>query len=300
MRMSFVLVRPAQSVLVCIDLPFFWYWIFGILYSLERNGLLLKYVQAPFLEGGTVQSMSVGVHMSPCCTLSLVVTRPLWSPCYFCWLFSIMLECQRSLIWSKTARKYIVCVVCLSPCACHSCLWGLPKVSRFGSISDFFGSWAFEYCIEYTKFINSWNLFQSFCLRAVQCNLWVLLHLRPSYTLSLVVTRRLWFLCVFFWISGIDVNLQIPFLWGEPVFECIVGVLCCCPSACHSCWWRLFKRWCFGWISHFWGWWAFENHMDYIEITNSWIVSKSFCLRTVRCSFYECWCTSGLVAPCLS
>jgi hypothetical protein len=39
--------------------------------------------------------------------------------------------------------------------------------------------------------------------------------------------------------------------------------------------------------------------MDCIKLTNSWIVSKSFCLRTVQCSLYHCWCTSGLVVPCL-
>jgi hypothetical protein len=79
---------------------------------------------------------------------------------------------------------------------------------------------------------------------------WVLVHLRPSYTLCLLARRSFWSLRDFFWISLIIINLQIPFVWGEPVSESIVGVLCCCPCACHSCWWRLLKRWCFGWISH--------------------------------------------------
>ena len=127
---------------------------------------------------------------------------------------------------------------------------------------------------------------------------WVLEHTVALCTLSLVVTRSLWSLCDFFWISLIIINIQIPFVWGEPASECIVGVLCCGPCACHSCWWRLSKRWCFGWISHFFDSKAFENHMDCIKLTNSWIVSKSFCLRTVQCSLYDCWCTSGLVVPC--
>jgi hypothetical protein len=120
---------------------------------------------------------------------------------------------------------------------------------------------------------------------------WVLVHLRPSYTLCLVARRSFWSLRDFFWISLIIINLQIPFVWGEPVSESIVGFLCCCPSACHSCLWGLFKRWCFGWISHFFDSKAFEYHIDYIEITNSWNICQSFCLRTVECSLCECWST---------
>jgi hypothetical protein len=97
-----------------LDIWFLMVWSTWMNFGLApERGPSMSYL---VLTNVTVQYQS---YMSPCCTLSLVVTRSLWSPCYFCWLFSIMLECQRSLIWSKTARKYIIGVVCCYQLACH-------------------------------------------------------------------------------------------------------------------------------------------------------------------------------------
>jgi hypothetical protein len=153
-------------------------------------------------------------------------TRLLWSPYVSFCIHSIDMNLHISFVWSKTVRKSILVVVCCCPCACHSCWWGLSKVTRFASLFHFFDSWAFGYYMYYTETTNSWNLCQSFCLRTVQCKLWVLVHLRPFYIKYLVVTRLVWSLCDIFWIYSIDINLQIPFVWGELVSESIIGVLC--------------------------------------------------------------------------
>ena len=126
-------------------------------------------------------------------------TRLLWSIHDFSWIHNMDRNLEISFIWSKTVRKSILVVVCCSPCACHSCQWGLPKVSRFGSISNFLGSRAFEYCIYYIEITNSWSLSNSFCLRTVECSLcecWCTSGL--FYILHLVVMRSFWSICDFY------------------------------------------------------------------------------------------------------
>jgi len=105
---------------------------------------------------------------------------------------------------------------------------GLPEWSWLWLISAFLDLWSFKYCIYCIGVVCSRIVSKSFCFRTVQCNLWVLVHLRPSYTLCLVDTRWLWSLCDFFWIYDIDVHLQISIVLGELVSESIVGVVCCC------------------------------------------------------------------------
>jgi uncharacterized membrane protein len=56
-------------------------------------------------------------------------------------------------------RKSVGCVVCCCHCACHSCWWALPKVWWFASISEFLGSWAFEYCMYCIESIHWWNMY---------------------------------------------------------------------------------------------------------------------------------------------
>ena len=179
-------------------------------------------------EDSTVQLVWVLVHTVSRCTSSLVTTKSLWPLCYFCWLPSIILECQSSLVLSETVLESIVGVVRCCQSACLLYWWGLPKVSMFASIIYFFGFSPFEYYIYIKEMVYWWNMYKSFCLRTFECNLCVLVHLRPSYTLCLVDTRWLWSLCDFFWIYDIDVHLQISIVLGELVSESIVGVVCCC------------------------------------------------------------------------
>jgi len=63
MRTSFVFVRPAQSVEVCIDLGFFGLKSFWILYVLYTNDLLAEYIQGLACKDGTVQLVWVLVHL---------------------------------------------------------------------------------------------------------------------------------------------------------------------------------------------------------------------------------------------
>ena len=68
-NMSFVSARPAQSVVFCIDLQFFWLLTFWILYVIYRIDPLVESGQALACKHGTVQLVWVLVHLRPliCC-----------------------------------------------------------------------------------------------------------------------------------------------------------------------------------------------------------------------------------------
>jgi hypothetical protein len=87
-------------------------------------------------------------------------------------------------------RESIVGTCFCCQCACHTCQWGPAKVLRFGSISDFLGSWAFEYYMYYIEITNSWNLCRCFCLRKVECSLY-----ECWCTSGLALVPCLWWSC---------------------------------------------------------------------------------------------------------
>jgi len=231
-----------------------------------------------------VQLVSVSAGRSPCCTLSLVVTRSLSPPCYFCWLFSIIVECQRSLVWSDKALESIVGVCYRCQCSMSFLKTGLPKWSWLWSISAFLDLWSFKYYIYCIGVVCSRIVSKSFCLRTVQCSFCVLVHTVSLCTSSLVAPKSFWSLCDFSWIHNINMNLQISFIWSKAVRKSIVGVVCCCPLACHSCSWGLSKVPMFGSILYFLGSWVFEYCIYCIEMIYWRNMYKPWHVRTVQCS----------------
>ena len=125
-------------------------------------------------------------------------------------------------------RKSIVGVCYRSQCSMSFLKTGLAKWSWLWSISAFLDLWSFKCYIYCIGVVCSRIISKSFCFRTVQCNLWVLVHLRPCCTLFFVATRLLWSVRDFFWVRSITINVQTPFVWGELVSESIVGVVCCC------------------------------------------------------------------------
>jgi len=82
MRMSLVLVKPAQSVVVCIDLAVFGLLRFWILYVLHWNDLLMECIHALACKDGTVQLGSAGAH-SDCLQLVFRDDKMTFIPLFF-------------------------------------------------------------------------------------------------------------------------------------------------------------------------------------------------------------------------
>jgi hypothetical protein len=186
-RMSFELVRPAQSVLAWIDPWYFCFSSFWILYILHSSYQMARSIPKSCCSRKPEFWLCVRVPRSPSYTLEsciwwpptlyLVTTRSLWSIRDFSWIHTITINVQISFVWRESVRESTVVVLCWCPLACHLCWWHLSKRWCFGWISHFGGSRAFEYYMYCTELIHCWNLYNSCCQRTVQCNLQVWVHL---------------------------------------------------------------------------------------------------------------------------
>jgi hypothetical protein len=191
----------------------------------------------PFLEEGTMQSVSIGVHMSPCCTQYLVAARLLWSLCDTFWISSIDTNLQIPFVWGEPVSESIVGVVCC-------CDWSMSfELVRLGQSVVFCIDLGFFWCsVLWILYIVHMNRLFVRCTQFLLFEegwvklLWVLVHHKPYCTLWLVYTSLFWSVRVFFWIYNITINVQISFVRMESVRESIVGVYFCCQCACHVAW----------------------------------------------------------------
>ena len=150
------------------------------------------------------------------------------------------------------------------------------------------------YCL---GMVHLWIIYKPLHLRKIQPVFWMWMDCGASYTSSLVATTTLWSHCYFFWISSININLQIPFVWSQTVRGCIISVLCCCQCACHSCWWGLAKV----------SWFSSISDLVLYLLNTACIALKSLTRGIYPSAFVwgrysatcECWCTSGLLIPCV-
>jgi hypothetical protein len=149
-------------------------------------------------------------------------------------------------------RESIVVVLCSCQCACLLCWWGLPKLWWFGSISDFLGSWVFEYYIYCIQMVYWWNTYKLFCSRRlVSCACpFELPHATEGGLLWLLVVYSFHFVawyrsscCMICWDCGYrsllcDMEEFVEgVLWS--IVMCVVGGS---------------NSWVAGWQPHFFAW----------------------------------------------
>ena len=100
--------RSPYSGVILIDLRFFCFMIFWILYILCRNGQLVDCRQAMLFEGGKVYAVCVCLCWGAVCTLHFIVTRSFWCLSDFFWSHLLDIECSKWFIWSETVFESIV------------------------------------------------------------------------------------------------------------------------------------------------------------------------------------------------